>query len=515
MLEDILRLISGKLSIRRTNLSPAAGIGAVTAPAVQLTAVSLPRAGRGRDRFRSLLLLLMVACSLLAVVSLSAHAAGDGYKIYKELKSNGGLYDDPEWNAYVRGIAARIIETNDIKGEYHFNIIDDANFNAFATRDGYIFVHRGLLTSLNSEGELAGILGHEIGHVVGRHVQRRNRVTRVGRVAGILGSIFTGTGAINDLANATTATISSGFGRELELEADGYGGDFLARAGYNPMSMIDGIQVLKDSELYEKSKPNGKPRYHGLFTTHPKNDKRLHELVLKNQHLMPDELAEPVGDFWDLMDGLVYGDESSTGLVKKDTYYHSVLRIVVKFPLGWNITNNGKEIGADAPAGKKEGLITLQRQGGGKAKTPKDYLVDTLKRNDLTNGEDLTVNSYPAHIAEVPVTGSDAKLRMIATILKDAEFYLLKAEAGPDGDPEIVRKQFRATVESFRGMTSADARIANGQTVTVIVAEPGMTYRELAKKSSIKRDAEGILRVINGDHPYGEPTAGDYLKIVQ
>jgi predicted Zn-dependent protease len=98
---------------------------------------------------------------------------------------------------------------------------------------------------------------------------------------------------------------------------------------------------------------------------------------------------------------------------------------------------------------------------------------------------------------------------MIATVLKDSEFYLLKAEAGPDGDAEIMRKQFRATLESFRNMTSADARIANGQTITVLVAEPGMTYRELAKKSSIKRDGEGILRVINGDHPYGEPTAGD------
>ena len=64
-------------------------------------------------------------------------------------------------------------------------------------------------------------------------------------------------------------------------------------------------------------------------------------------------------------------------------------------------------------------------------------------------------------------------------------------------------------------MTSADARIATGQSISVIVAEPGMTYRELAKKSSIKHDAEGILRVINGDHPYGEPTAGDYIKLVQ
>ena len=459
--------------------------------------------------------LLALLLLLVAGLALPTHAAGYGEKLYNELKQKNGLYDDPAWNAYVRAIGRRLLEESNTRGNYHFNIIDDSQFNAFATPDGYIFLHRGIIASLNSEGELAGIIGHEIGHVVGRHAKRRNRITRLGRVAGVVGSILTGTGAVGSLADATTATIASGFGRELELEADAYGGEFLARAGYNPMSMIDGIQVLKDRELFEKAKADATPRYHGLFTSHPKNDKRLHELVLANQHLMPDELAEPVGDFWGLMDGLVYGDESATGLVKKDTYYHSVLRVVVTFPADYDLNNTGTEIQAGAPGGSKEAMITLQRQGGGKAKTPQAYLTDVLKRDDLTNGEELTVNGYPAYVADAPIRGSDAKLRMIATVLKDGDFYLLKAEAGPDGDPADVRKKFRATLESFRAMTSADARIANGQSISVIVAEPGMTYRQLAKKSSIKRDAENILRVINGDHPHGEPTAGDYVKIVQ
>ncbi len=457
--------------------------------------------------------------AILAVVAVSgtssASAAGYGEKLLAELKKKNGLYDDPEWNAYVRAIAQRILDTSKIKGEFHFNIIDDETFNAFATPDGYIFFHRGIIASLNSEGELAGIIGHEIGHVVGRHSKRQNRLSRLGWVAGLLGSIITGTGAVGDLASATTATVTSGFGRELELEADAYGGEFLAKAGYNPMSMIDGIQVLKDRELFEKSKTNAVPRYHGLFTSHPKNDKRLFELVMANQHLMPDELAEPVGDFWELMDGLVYGDESATGLVKGSTYYHSVLRIVVEFPKDWGVINTGTVIEGGAPGGSKDGLITVQRQGGGKAKTPKAYLEDTLKRDDLTKGEELTVNSYPAYVADAPVTGSDSKLRLISIVLKDGDFYLLKGDAGPNADPEVFRAQFRKTLDSFRSMTSADARLANGQTIKVIVAEPGMTYRDLAKKSSIKRDGENILRVINGDHPYGEPTAGDYLKIVE
>ena len=460
---------------------------------------------------------MVVVASLVMAVGggLPAHAISDGEKHYNELKRKNAFYDDPEWTAYVRAIGKRLIDTNKIKGDFHFNIIDDEHFNAYAMRGGYVFIHRGLIASLNSEGELAGIIGHEIGHITGRHIQRRLRINRVGRVAGFVGSVFTGTGAVGSLVDATTATLSSGYGRELELEADSYGGKYLVAAGYNPMSMIDGIQVLKDRELFEKSKPNAIPRYHGLFTTHPKNDKRLHELVLANQHLMPDELADPVGDFWDLMDGMVYGDESATGLVKGSTYYHSVLRVVVEFPKDWGVINTGKAIEGGSPQGDAAGMIAVQRQGGGKAKTPEKYLVETLKRDDLTNPEELTVNSYPAYMAEAPVTGSESKLRLIATVLKDGDFYLLKGDSGPDGDPAVFRRQFRETLESFRTMTAADARLANGQTIKVIVAEPGMTYRALAKKSSIKRDGENILRVINGDHPYGEPTAGDYIKIVE
>jgi len=466
-------------------------------------------------RWATAALVALATLVVAAGVSLPAHAISDGEKRYNELKRKNAYYDDPDWNAYVRAIGKRLIETNNIKGDFHFNIIDDENFNAYAMRGGYVFIHRGLIASLNSEGELAGIIGHEIGHITGRHIQRRNRISRVGRVAGFVGSVLTGTGAVGSLASATTATLSSGYGRELELEADAYGGKYLVAAGYNPMSMIDGIQVLKDRELFEKGKPNAIPRYHGLFTSHPKNDKRLHELVLANQHLMPDELAEPVGDFWDLMDGLVYGDESATGLIKGSTYYHSVLRVVVEFPQDWGVINTGQAIEGGAPNGDSSGTIVVQRQGGGKAKSPKDYLVDTLKRDDLSNDEELTVNSYPAYMAEAPVTGSESKLRLIATVLKDEDFYLIKGDSGPDGDPAVFRKQFRETLESFRAMTSADARLANGQTIKVIVAEPGMTYRDMAKKSSIKRDAESILRVINGDHPYGEPTAGDYIKMVE
>ena len=464
---------------------------------------------------RSSTLLALVAALFVSLFVSNAALAGPGKKAYDEFVKQGALYGDERWQKYVQAVGDRLLQASDVKGDYHFYVIDDSSVNAFALPDGYIFIHRGLLAYLRSEDELAGVIGHEIGHVVGRHAKRSNSFSRLGNIAGFVAAVFTGSGAVQDLANTATATATSGYRRGYELEADEYGGEFLARAGYSPLAMIDVIQVLKDHETFARQFSGQPRRYHGLFATHPKNDKRLHDAVLKNQHLFPDELQDSVGDFWDMMDGLTFGDESASGLVKENKYYHSVLRVVVEFPEEWELRNNGKEIMSTAPGGTEEALITLQRQGASDAKTPEDYLKKTLKRDDVTAGETIEVNGYTAYSADAPTAGSDSKLRLIAVINKDGDHYLLKGEAGEEGEAEALRKAFRATLDSFRSMTAADARIASGRSLTVKMAVPGETYKDLAKSSSLTRNAENVLRVINGDHPFGEPTAGDYIKIIQ
>ena len=248
-----------------------------------------------------------VFTTLLLLILAMPGLAGPGSKTYQSLLESGGLYDDPEWQAYVNEIGQRLVAVSpDAGDEYHFYVIDDTSVNAFAMPDGYIFVHRGLIAYMRSEDELAGVIGHEIGHVVGEHAKRANMTSAFGNIAGIIGSIFTGTGAIADLSNTATATITSGYRRDYELESDEYGGEFLAKAGYNPLAMIDVIHVLKDHSLFAKNVLKQPSVYHGLFASHPKNDKRLHEAVEKSLHLFPEELREPERDFWD--------DDRRTGL---------------------------------------------------------------------------------------------------------------------------------------------------------------------------------------------------------
>lgn len=458
---------------------------------------------------------------LMGLVFSGQALAGPGEKTYQAFLENGGLYDDPEWQAYVDEIGQRLVAVSEDAGrEYHFYVVDETSVNAFALPDGYIFIHRGLIAYCRSEDELAGVIGHEIGHVVGDHAKRSNVLGMMGTVAGIVGSVLTGTSSIADLSNTATTTLRMGYQRGMELEADEYGGEYLARAGYNPLAMIDVIHVLKDHSLFAKNVLNQPQVYHGLFTSHPKNDKRLHEAVEKSLHLFPDELMEPERDFWSMIDGMVYGDAPSTGMIKDTTYYNGGLRVVVAFPEGWDVGNTPTEIVGKAPFGT-DVRISVQRQNPpSEEQTPAEYISETLKRDDVENGQDVDVNGYNGHMADIRIVeGGDpnaALAQKIAVVFKDGGVYLFRGELGPNGGDEAAFEEaWLAVLGSFRAMTADDLKVANDQRIAVVVAKPSDTFASLAQKSSIKNYPEETLRVINGMHPVGEPRAGDFIKIVQ
>lgn len=457
---------------------------------------------------------LRLICVLLVAASLSAPTwAGPGAKVYQEMREKELLYSDEAWQEYVTLIGERLLSQSSHAGRnYTFVVADNPAVNAFTYGDEFIFVNRGLIGLMRSEDELAAAIGHEIGHVIGRHSSKRRRNGFLSEIAGWLGALATGTTAIWDLTNSLAGTVQAGYGRANELEADEYSANFLARAGYSPHSMIDAIQTLKDNELYQKSQSNRPAVYHGLSTTHPKNDKRLHELVQQSQHIMPDSLAEPVGDFWALMDGLVYGDEAATGLVKDGVYYNGSLRVVISFPKDWKVNNSAAEVMSRTT----DAQISVQRQSPpSEEQTPEAYIKETLRRDDVINGIAIEVNGSKAFVGEIKVAAGGTQLRKIAVVYKDTSVYVFQGEVGANGDLEKFKEGFDETLQSLRTMTPDDLRVANHQRIKVISAKPGDTYRSLANKISIQGDGEGTLRLLNGHHPNGEPRAGDRIKIIE
>ena len=149
------------------------------------------------------------------------------------------------------------------------------------------------------------------------------------------------------------------------------------------------------------------------------------------------------------------------------------------------------------------------------AQTPLEYLTKTLRRDDLENGEEITVGAYYGYLADVKLIGDKNAARKIAVVFKDGGVFLFNGELAKGGDPAKFDQQFRETVMSMRAMTAADLRLVNNQKLKIIVAEPGSRYVDLARNIPLKQHGEETLRVLNGHHPRGEPRAGDYIKVIE
>jgi predicted Zn-dependent protease len=172
-----------------------------------------------------------------------------GRELNPEVRKRYGVYDNHALQDYVQGVGQKLAGLSHRPGLiYRFSVLDSNEVNAFALPGGYIYITRGLLAYLNSEAELAAVLGHEIGHVTARHAVRQYTTAMAANIGYTIGSIFVpqiGNQGVGNLFNVLGTALVRGYGRQHELESDRLGAQYLAHAGYDPQAMLQVLEVLK------------------------------------------------------------------------------------------------------------------------------------------------------------------------------------------------------------------------------------------------------------------------------
>ena len=456
---------------------------------------------------------LVAALGVLVAPSL---VAGPGADMYREFEENQAIYQDQAWQEYVQHLGERLLQETEHKGrEYHFTVLDESSVNAFALPDGYIFMHTGLIAHMQSEDQLASVLGHEIAHVTKAHSSRRSTRSTLGSVAGFVAAVLTGSGELYSASQTAMAHYVSGYGREMELEADRFGAQYLAKAGYSPYAHLEMLSLLKDQSTFN-SKVAKRPRaYHGVFSSHPKNDRRLHYAIEEASGHYKWEASEPVGDFLEMIDGLVYGEHTVEGKLVDNLWVQGRLRVAVQFPEGWTVGVTSNKASAQAPGGATIGHINMSQGSFAEKVKPRDYIKKVLAREDEESGESLETDSIEGYLARMSREDSDAKAILLGVVYLGETALVFEGQAGASGDAAAFEDAFRQCMESVRRLIESDLAHLSRPQIKVIYAEPGMTYAELADISEIRSHPEETLRLINGDYPFGEPRPGNPIKIVQ
>ena len=435
----------------------------------------------------------------------------------RKVREQYGVHEDAALQRYVNDIGQRLARASHRAGlQYRFLVVDSPQINAFALPGGYIYVTRGILAYLNSEAELAAVLGHEIGHVTARHsVQQMSAATAANVGTSIL-QIFVPqirNSAGDLLVGALGNALLSGYGREHELQADRLGAEYLARTGYDPQAMIRVVGVLKNQELFdaETARAEGRePRaYHGLFASHPDNDTRLQEVVREAGRITATGNQISRGDFLRHIDGLIYADSPEQGIVRNNAFYHGDFGLALQFPAGWRVQNSRQSVAAQSP--DRTALVDLRSAGRAEG-TPATVLRKLLKLDAGSAVTPSTIGGQPAAVTEIALSGKPTR---IAVVFLGKNAFALGLQASSTAAFRQHAAVMDAAMKSFHPITDRERTLARPLRLRVITARAGITFAELARNSPLGRFAESHLRVINGLYPKGEPVPGQALKIVE
>ncbi|MDT7519309.1 M48 family metalloprotease [Rhodoferax sp. TBRC 17660] len=453
----------------------------------------------------------------------------EGAKGHQEVLQEYGVVNNPALQSYVNALGQRLAgQSHRSQLQWRFTVLDSPEINAFALPGGYVYVTRGIMAYMDSEADLAGVIGHEIGHVTARHgAQRATSQQNAGLgvlAASVLGAVAEayGVAGAGQLAGQVSQNVAAGYiasyGREQELQADGLGAEYLFRTRYDPRNMIDVIKVLKNQELFaaDQAKAEGRPvpAKGDWLSSHPSNDQRLETISRLAAQYQTRERYDDDGRnrYLQAIQSMNFGDSPDQGLVRGQNFYHEPLGLALTAPAGWYVQNEPEQLAFINTARDAALLVRVVPSAAGKA--PADVVRNLLKP---TQGrlEPTTINGLQASRftgARAGANGSSMPVEATVITGPGDRVYLLQSTAKDANALARARAGLREAEGSFRALTAQD-RAAARPWVIKTAPYPKGGFAELAKNSPIARP-EQQLRLINGYYGGGEPAVGQLVKVV-
>jgi predicted Zn-dependent protease len=255
-----------------------------------------------------------------------------------------GLYEDAKLISYLNNLCQRLGKVSHRPQlTYHFKIVDSSVVNAFAVPGGYVYFTRGILATVNSEAELAGVMGHEIGHIAARHSAKQYSQAQLAQVGLGVGTVLIDSPVVSGLAQLGAGMLFLRFSRDNERQADDLGVEYSSKAGYDATRMASFFETLE--KMNPGSDRSGLP---GWFSTHPNPEDRIQVVRVRakewQQKLNQKDLKVNSESYLREIDGLLFGDDPRQGYVADDVFYHPGLRFQFPVPTKWKLNNKPSKV---------------------------------------------------------------------------------------------------------------------------------------------------------------------------
>ncbi len=465
------------------------------------------------------LLLLSVACATNPVTgkkefSLMSEAEelAIGQQADAEIRREMGVYPDQEVQRYVSDIGMRLAaESHRPHLPWTFTVVDSPAINAFAVPGGYIYITRGILPYLSDEAELAGVLGHEIGHVTARHAsQQYSRQAGGGLGLAILSIFVPQTAPFADLSSLGLSALFLKYGRDDELESDRLGVEYAAGAGFDPSGVPRFLGTLaRVSALSERGVPN-------WLSTHPEPASRVGVAEPVAAKFASDSAAARNTErFERAIDGIVVGDSLEQGIVRGNAFIHPMMRIALEFPEGWDVINTAEQVMAREPGTEHYMLLSQVEQPRGRQ--IEEVARDAMRRAgysmldgtiEQVSGLEAFVGLYRGSVQSV------GRVTMRAAHVAIGRQVYVIAGFAPEKDFERVAAQLDPAIRSFREISAQEASRVRPNRLSFYTVRAGDSWQSIAQRAGAGIVPAPTLAIMNGFEVSEQPQAGDRIKIV-
>ncbi len=437
-----------------------------------------------------------------------------------EIRREMGVYDDQALQRYVSEIGQDLARASHRPNlPWTFTIVDSPAINAFALPGGYIYVTRGILAYLDDEAELAGVLGHEIGHVTARHAaQAYTRQAQANLGLSILSIFVPSTAPFADLGATGLGVLFLKNGREAEIEADRLGVEYGSGAGYDPAGVPRFLATLaRVDALSDRGIPN-------WLSSHPDPGSRVTRAEpVAGKFVSADAKKINRDPYLERIRGLVFGDNPKDGVVRGNEFLHPLLRIGVKFPEGWELTNTAQAVLAQEPGTEHFMVLQeveqprLRQAAGGQAASIGDIAVEAMRKAGYTV-VDGTIQSINGNLAHVGVYRGDAKgtgkvMMRAAHVMVGRQMYVVAGFA-PEQEFARVDRDIQQALQTFRQLSVQEASDVRPNRVDFYVARQGDSWQSIAARQGKGFVNAATLAIMNDREVHVQPQPGDRVKIV-
>jgi len=434
-----------------------------------------------------------------------------GMQAHDDIVKSYGSYPDDSMQSWFdeRGqeMAAVTHRTN---LNYHFTVLDSPVINAFAVPGGYVYVTRGILANFNNEAQFAGVLGHELGHVNARHTASRYSKAQLANIGLGIGTIFSEEFAkYAQIASLGTTLLFLKFSRNDERQADKLGVEYSSAVDY------DAVQISEFFHTLERMHPKGGGSLPAWQSTHPDpgdriNATRKQALTIQQQNPGTKYVVRR-DEYFDLIDGIIYGDDPRQGYEKDGVFYHPGMKFSFPVPAGWQLSNQPSEVRM-SPEKQNSILIFTVAPGT----NPRDAATAFATENSVTvsSTRNISIHGMPAAQSSGNIASGEQTLAITSYFIKKDDSVFAFHGLSNTADAGSFTSIYSETATGFNYITDSSFIDVEPKKLVVRATKGTRSFRGALNEFGIPEDKHEEFAILNGMEMDDSLPAGTRIKIV-